>query len=155
MSIVAALAALSGSTLTYLFQRRTARDNERFSREQRLWQERVAAYSSFVAAATDFRRSQNDRWHLEREDPQSAPFIAAREESYRLRAQATAAACRVRLVCGDPEIGRHAQRALDIATDVHLGIDENDRATRGAAARQALDEFLTMASTHVNGPRRT
>ncbi|MEW1803471.1 hypothetical protein ACIGO7_26245 [Streptomyces virginiae] len=99
--LVAVFATLAGSTLTFVFQRHIARRAERFTRDQQLWHERIATYSAFAAAVTDFRRSQNDRWHLERADPNSPQFIGARDESYQRRADSTAALCRVRLLCGD------------------------------------------------------
>ncbi|OKI01921.1 hypothetical protein A6A06_12375 [Streptomyces sp. CB02923] len=149
-SLVAVFATLAGSTLTFVFQRHITRQTERFARSQQLWHERVAAYSAFAAALTDLRRSQNDRWHVEQDAPDSPGFISAREESYQRRADATAALCRVRLICADPDLSRSAQDALDAATTVHLAQDEQDRARRGEKARLALDEFLSTASSHVH-----
>ena len=78
-SIIASLAAILGvvlgSVLTYLFQARNARQAQESARDQRLWQERLTAYSEFAGVVTDFRRSENDRWHREQEDPQGAPFF--------------------------------------------------------------------------------
>ncbi|WKD31116.1 hypothetical protein [Streptomyces xanthophaeus] len=144
--LVAVFATLAGSTLTFVFQRHIARQAERFARDQRLWHERIGAYSAFAAALTDFRRSQNDRWHVERSDPDSARFISAREASYQRRADSTAALCRVHLVCGDPVLIRLAQEALDATTGIHGAQDEQDRAERGETARLALERFLSGAS---------
>jgi hypothetical protein len=134
-----------GRSTAPLPQRRAVR----FTQDQQLWQERTAAYSAFAAALTDFRRSQNDRWHLEQTDPRSSAFVLAREESYRLRATATAALCRVRLICGDPMLDELAQQAVDAATEIHLAGDEEDRGRRGQRARLALDQFLVNASAQV------
>jgi len=142
-------AALAGSTLTFIFQRHTARQAEQFAREHELRHERIAAYSAFAAALTDFRRSENDRWHLEQDAPGSPEFVLARDESYKLRASATAELCRVRLVCGSLDLSQLAQAALDDTTEVHLAWDEQDRASRGEKARLALERFLATASTHV------
>ncbi|MDA5279901.1 hypothetical protein [Streptomyces sp. Isolate_45] len=149
-SLIAVFATLAGSTLTFVFQRGMARQAERFTRNQQLWHERVAAYSAFAAALTDFRRSQNDRWHLEQADPNSPQFISAREASYQRRAEATAALCRVRLICGDSDLGQLAQEALDATTEIHVAHDEQDRAGRGEKARLGLDRFLSDASPHVH-----
>jgi hypothetical protein len=46
-SLIAVFAALAGSTLTFIFQRHTARHAEQFTREQELRHERIAAYSAF------------------------------------------------------------------------------------------------------------
>lgn len=149
-SLIAVFATLAGSTLTFLFQRHIARQTEQFTRNQQLWHERVAAYSAFAAALTDFRRSQNDRWHLEQADPSSSQFISAREESYQRRADVTAALCRVRLVSSDAHLDQLAQDALDATTEIHVAHDEQDRARRGEKARLALDRFLSDATPHVH-----
>ncbi|MFJ2769446.1 hypothetical protein [Streptomyces sp. NPDC087300] len=148
-SLVAVVGTLAGATLTFLFQRHLVRQSERFARGQQLWQEKAAAYTMLIASLTDFRRSQNDRWHLEQDDPDGVDVVRAREESYQRRADATAAVCRVRLVCGDAALGQVAQDALDAATDVHLAMSEQDRAERGRAARLALEGFLAMAASQI------
>ena len=152
-SIITGLAAIIGtvfgSVLTYVFQARSTRQAQQFARDQQFWQERLAACSAFAGVLTDFRRSQNDRWHREQEDPVGVPFISARDESYQLRAKATAAMCRVQLVGGDTELGQLAERALNITTEVHKAADEEDRETRGEKARLAVQDFLAGASSHV------
>ena len=135
-SIIASLAAITGvalgSVLTYLFQARNTRQIQEFARDQQFRQERLAAYSEFAGVVTDFRRSENDRWHREQEDPRGEPFISARDESYQLRAKATAAMCRVQLIGGDATLGQLAQNALDATTEIHEATDEEDRAARAA-----------------------
>ena len=56
------------------------------------------------------------------------PFITARDESYQLRAKATAAMCRVRLVGGDTALNQLAERALNATTEIHQAAGEEDRA---------------------------
>lgn len=58
-SLVAILGTLLGATTTYAFQIRTAKQARQSATEERLWQERLAAYSTFAGALTDFRKSQN------------------------------------------------------------------------------------------------
>ncbi|MFG2342199.1 hypothetical protein [Streptomyces yangpuensis] len=148
-SLVAVFAALAGSTLTFVFQRHIARQTERFTRDQQLRNERIGAYSAFAAALTDFRRSQNNRWHLERADPDGPQFVSARAESYQRRADSTAALCRVRLLCGDSVLAGLAQDALDATALIHGARDEQDRSARGEAARLALDRFVNSVSPHT------
>lgn len=152
-SIIASLAAIIGvalgSVLTYLFQARNARQVQEFARDQQFRQERLAAYSEFAGIVTDFRRSEYDRWHREQEDPQGAPFISARDESYQLRGKAIAAMCRVQLVGGDTTLSQLAERALNATAEIHTADDEDATATRGEKARLALQDFLMAASGHV------
>jgi hypothetical protein len=152
-SIIASSAAITGvalgSVLTYLFQVRNTRQIQLFARDQGVRQERLAAYSDFAGIITEFRRSENDRWHREREDPQGELFVTARDESYQLRAKATAAMCRVQLVGGDTTLNQLAERALNATTEIHQATDEEDRAGRGNKARLAVQDFLLAASSHV------
>jgi len=152
-SIIASLAAITGvvlgSVLTYLFQARNTRQVQLFTRDQQVRQERLAAYSEFAGIVTEFRRSENDRWHREQEDPQGQLFVTARDESYQLRAKATAAMCRVQLASGDTTLNQLAERALNATTEIHQATDEEDRARRGNKARLAVQDFLLAASSHV------
>jgi hypothetical protein len=125
-----------GSVLTYLFQARGTRQVQEFARDQQVRQEQLAVYSEFAGVVTDFRRSENDRWHREQEDPQGELFILARDESYQLRAKATAAMWRVQLVGGDAQLRELAERALNATTEIHYAADEEDRMAR--ARRPAL-----------------
>ena len=78
------------------------------------------------------------------------PFITARDESYQLRAKATAAMCRVRLVGGDTALNQLAERALNATTEIHQAAGEEDRAGRGNRARLAVQDFLLAASSDVH-----
>lgn len=112
-------------------------------------QERLAAYSEFAGIVTDLRRSENDRWHREHEDPQGELFISTRDESYQLRAKATTATYRVQLIGGDAALSQLAERSLDATTEVYKAADEADRAARGEEARLAVQHFLMAASRLV------
>jgi hypothetical protein len=148
-SLVAILGTLLGAAATYVFQLRTARQARQSAREERLWQERLAAYSTFAGALTDFRKSQNDRWHREQEDIQSAAYAAARDESYRQRANATAALFRLRLVTASQELDSLASLALKLTEGIHDATDAQDRIDRGRKARQALLKFSQAAAVDV------
>ncbi|TXK35129.1 hypothetical protein [Nonomuraea sp. C10] len=148
-SLVAIAGTLLGATATYVFQLRTARQARQSAREERLWQERLAAYSAFAGALTDFRKSQNDRWHREQEDPQSAAYLTARDDSYRQRANATAALFRLRLVTTNRELEELASLALRSTEEIHEAADEQDRTDRGRKARRALLDFTQAAAANV------
>ncbi|GGO79223.1 hypothetical protein [Nonomuraea cavernae] len=148
-SIIAVAGTLLGVTITYVFQTRAARQARQAAREERLWQERLAAYSAFAGALTDFRKSQNDRWHREQEDPQSQAFIAARDESYQKRADATSALFRLRLVAANGTLSELASAALKLTEEIALAADEPDRRDLGRKARRALLNFTEAAAAHV------
>lgn len=153
-SIIAVVGTLLGATATYVFQARAARQARQAAREERLWQERLSAYSAFASALTDFRKSQNDRWHREQEDPKSEAFITARDESYLKRSEATAALFRLRLVAAEGALDELASAALKLTEEVHLAADEPDRRDRGRKARRALLDFTQAAATQVQEVRK-
>lgn len=148
-SLIAILGTLLGATATYVFQMRTAKQARQSAREERLWQERLAAYSAFAGALTDFRKSQNDRWHRKQEDPKSSEYVAARDESYRQRAIATAALFRLRLVTPNQDLDELASLALRLTEEIHEATDEQDRTDRGRKARRALLNFAQAAAANV------
>ncbi|MEV0586766.1 hypothetical protein [Nonomuraea sp. NPDC050310] len=148
-SLVAILGTLLGAIATYVFQMRTAKQARQSAREERLWQERLTAYSTFAGALTDFRKSQNDRWHREREDSLSTAYASARDESYRQRANATAALFRLQLVTANQELDGLASLALRLTEEIHDATDEQDRTDRGQKARRALLDFAQAAAVDV------
>jgi hypothetical protein len=61
-SLIAVVGTLLGSLSTFLFQQRTAVRAEVAVREERLRQERLAAYSAFAAAVTELKRGVVAAW---------------------------------------------------------------------------------------------
>lgn len=80
-SVVAVGGTLLGAVLTHLFQRLTAARTERFSRSEALRQERTATYSSFAAAAEEYRHGQAGRWYRRERGRADGEFIEARDEA--------------------------------------------------------------------------
>jgi hypothetical protein len=146
--LFAVVGTLVGSVVTYLLQRRNAEHAERSAREQRLWQERLQAYSAFAEAAIEFRRSQYDRWHRHDEDPSSSAYVEARTESYRLKAVARQAMFRVKLLSGDVLIAQ-ADEIMKITEDLHHASDSRELTARGDQAQQIVDMFISAASAKV------
>lgn len=99
-SLIAVVGTLLGSLSTFLFQQRTAVRAEVSAREERLRQERLAAYSAFAAAVTELKRGVVAAW-LRRSDPGGHGVAPA--EADRLGAFAEAARFRLLLVSGRPE----------------------------------------------------
>src|SRR5689334_10935454 len=94
-SLVAVAGTLLGSTLTYVFQRRTAGRAEQFARGERLRQERLSAYSAFAEAVMDYRHEELTVWlrrHGELTHPLPESFQV---DQGRLRALAVQARYRV------------------------------------------------------------
>lgn len=135
-----------GSVITYRFQRRAAADAARTARDGWLLQQRTDAYADFSGVLMEFRAAQYDRWHRLQEDPEGEEYIAARDESHRLRAAANHAMFRVRLLAHDDRVAALAAEAVERAADIHKSPDEEALEARGKEARAALEAFVAQAA---------
>jgi hypothetical protein len=110
-AIVAVAGTLLGSALTYVFQRQAASRVlvHEFGRQLRA--DRLAAYSDFLTAMTEFRRAEIYLSRRESADPEGAATAAADADSWRLRATGLTSAGRVRLLAGDRDVVDAANRA--------------------------------------------
>jgi hypothetical protein len=149
-AVVAVAGTLLGSIATYVFQRSAAERQERAARAERHRAERLAVYTEFAAGATDLRRAAYDRWHRHQEEPEGKAFIAARDEYYRLYAEARNAQLKLRLLTGDRSLVQLAHDAVERATEIKDADTEPERAKRGERAKDALDAFVTAAAAQLH-----
>lgn len=148
-SLIAIAGTLLGAAATYVFQARAARQARLEARDERLWQEQLAAYSAFAGAITAYRASQSARWYRKREDPSGSAYISARDESLGERANAKAALFRLRLLNPDAELSRLASEALEVTTAIHRAADEAARAEQAERSQLALLAFVEAASGQI------
>jgi hypothetical protein len=97
-SMIAVLGTLGGATASFLFQKNISERNESSARDERLRQERLAAYSSFAAAVMDLRGIRYDSGYsrMTAEDDQF-DRSSIQAESTRLRSVAWTAFYRFKL----------------------------------------------------------
>jgi hypothetical protein len=100
-AIIAVARTLPGSSLTYLFQRRSSDRIEASRFHRQLRAERVDAYSAYATAVTEYARGQLDWYSRRAEDPESAATMAARVESYRPKGVTQIRLSRIRLLASD------------------------------------------------------
>ncbi|MFD0317293.1 hypothetical protein [Streptomyces flavalbus] len=148
-ALIAVLGTLLGVAVSHLFQQRSAAREQVFMAQQQLRGERMAVYSDFAGALTEFRRGQHDRWHRRDEDPDGDAHFEARVEAYRLRGVALHALFRVQLIASGPVVVDAAKNAYDMANVVHKAGDRGELSALGARAREALEEFVRVASGDV------
>jgi hypothetical protein len=148
-AIVAVAGTLLGSVATYLFQRNATDRQARVAREERHRTERVSAYVEFAAAATDLRRAAYDRWHRYQEEPAGNAFIVARDEYYRLYAEARNSQIKLKLLTGHQHLAELAYHAVEVATEIKDAASEPERVERGENAKMALDHFVEAASADL------
>ncbi|MFI0014036.1 hypothetical protein [Streptomyces griseus] len=145
-SVVAVVGTLLGAVVTYLFQRQTAARTERFSRSEALRQERTATYSSFAAAAEEYRHGQAGRWYRMRQSHTADAFIEARDEAHRLRTATRQVLYRVKLLTDDPEVVGAAEEAYRRTRDVSTAQDQAEHDALDAGAREAIEAFGVRAA---------
>ena len=148
-ALIAVIGTLLGVFATHWFQSRTTERTAVLARDEQLRQERIATYSAFAGALVDYRHSQNDRWYRAQESPGSEPAEEARYASYGRRRAASQALFRVQLVCDDPKTRQLAETAFDVTNCIHEATDQEERANRGAEAREAIALFIAAAAPGV------
>lgn len=148
-SLIAVVGTLTGSSLTYLFGRLTARRTERVARDERLRQDRIAAYAGFVGAMTELRQAVISLWFLKRDRPDAPEVWDAQREADKRGADAHHTRFSVQLLTDDAAL-------LELADSVFAPVD----ALVDAAGRdelRALEErseellaaFIRAAGPHV------
>lgn len=148
-TLIAVFGTLLGAVATHLFQRRADKGARVFAAEQQLRAERMAVYSDFAGAVTEFRRGQQDRWHRRNEDPNGAASFEARIEAHRLRGVALHALFRVQLIASSRQLTDVAERTYELTSDVHKAADRAELGALGAQARQELEHFVRLASSDL------
>ncbi|MGO4463322.1 hypothetical protein AB4039_39555 [Streptomyces sp. M-16] len=149
-SVVAVLGTLIGSWSTYAFQRRTAARAEAAARQERLRQERLAAFGAYAGAVPDLKRAVITLWFRRRNPPDGDTLLAAHLDSDRLGAAAESARFRLRLVADDP-----ALRPLMDAISARLGEINHAESRRAVIAmeaqfEEAVEAFLSAAALSLD-----
>ncbi|WP_344579868.1 hypothetical protein [Nonomuraea roseoviolacea] len=148
-SLIAIAGTLLGATATHIFQARAAKQTRLEARDERLWQEQLAAYSAFAGAITSYRARENAYWYAKRDNPNGSTHISARGEAFAERANAKAALFRLRLLNPDAELSRLASEALEVTTAIHRAPEEAARAEQAERSQLALLAFVEAASGQI------
>ncbi|MEU9122828.1 hypothetical protein AB0C96_23690 [Streptomyces sp. NPDC048506] len=151
-SVVAVVGTLTGSWVTYSFQRRSAERAERVRGQELLRQERIAACSAFIGILMEYRKNLYFRWRLKDEAAPEEQRMRERDETYRLRAEAEHVLARVRLVTDDAALMRLASEALRVPSSLRHAVDRADLVGRRDEVERVHDEFVEAVALFV---RRT
>ncbi|MFJ8966455.1 hypothetical protein ACIRG5_44385 [Lentzea sp. NPDC102401] len=143
------IGTLAGSGLTYLFGRLTARRAERVARHERLRQERINAYVTFVGALTDLRQALISLWFLERDEPDAADARAARTEADKRGAAAHHARFSVQLLTEDAELLRLADVVFGPVDDLVNAKDRSELKALEEKSEEMLAAFIKVAGRQV------
>jgi galactokinase len=161
-SAIAVLGTLLGSSLTFFFQRLTLKRTVAENRSEKRREEFAAAVAAFASVATDLRRAEFDRAKKRLERIDGPDREEARQETYRLRAEAQSAYYLIRLLSNpdtDADLVREAEdvikRSRRITSEPH-SLEETRR--RSDEALDALGKVIDRANqrlrdaTGIDGP---
>jgi hypothetical protein len=148
-SIIAVFGTLGGVTASHVVQGKIGERNESIARDERLRQERLAAYNSFAGAVMDLRRAQYDRWHRRRSEEYQRDPEGVRAKSSRLRSTAWSAFYRFKLTSNDEELTSLAKQAVEAAAHVYDARNSADLQKRSERARACIDDFITSAACYL------
>lgn len=151
VSLIAVAGTLLGSTTTYLFQRLSAGRTERFARDERLRQERMATYSAFAGALTAHRRAVVNLWFCRHDDPASSKYRTAQAECDQLGADLDHARFRVQLIVGDPGLMALASAAHKPVNEIHRAADKAELMICENRSRAAVGTFVAAAADQILG----
>ncbi|MFI6943061.1 hypothetical protein ACIBI4_27670 [Streptomyces sp. NPDC050418] len=152
-SLIAVLGTLLGSTLTYVFQRRTSLRAEQFTRVERLRQERIDAYSAYAGALTEYRRGQMDRWFARNDGRavEAETLHEMRREAQRLRTAAMEAMFRAELLTHSTDLhglGRQALKEIDRIPDAR---SRDELEPIRDTSRASIYDFVAASRQHIPG----
>jgi hypothetical protein len=150
-SMIAVAGTLLGSTIAYVFQRSNTARAESFARDERLRQERIAAYSAYAGAITELRRGVITLWFIRHRhgDSSNADVRDARIESDRLGASAAHARFRVQLLAGDADLVALADAAAAPVNAIAAAADRPELVEREDRSDEALRAFITAAGIQI------
>jgi hypothetical protein len=149
-SAIAVLGTLLGSGLTHSFQRRTTESTHRFTRDERLRQERLDAYCSYAGVLVDYRRSLVHLWFCRHEVPPPEDESQVRIRSYDLRARAQEALFRVQMLTDDAALSRTAADTLAEVTALGKTQSRDELYERRRQTKDAIDALVSRAKDHIS-----
>ncbi|MEU5594404.1 hypothetical protein [Streptomyces sp. NPDC020298] len=169
-SVVAVLGTLLGAGITHRFQQRGAERTERFTREERLRQERMDAYCAFAGALLNYRRTVVHRWYCEHEGRGEDEIRETRlracvtsparrrapgrggdtgPQGYDLRSEAQEALFRVQMLTSDEALVERAWPALWRIDEVHRAPDRGELDARRDVTRALVNQFVGAAKERL------
>lgn len=149
-SLIAVAGTLLGASLTYLFQSRTNMRAQRFSRDERLRQERLGVYSAYAGAVLDLRRKVSDKWQIcveVKADP-----VACRDADAAAITSSVVvyeALAKVMLVTDDVRVTELARAAMESIAVLSEAESAEELEHRRTETRDAVERFIEAAATHV------
>ncbi|MFD7712573.1 hypothetical protein ACFV6E_13655 [Streptomyces sp. NPDC059785] len=148
-SVIAVLGTLLGSTVTHVFQQRSARRLERNARDERLRQERLEVFGTYAGLLVDFRQAMLHHWFCVHEGRDAEDEVVLRGRSFELRSSTQHALFQLQLITDEPELIAVAVDAFTTVGTIDRAEDRADVVIRRDATRALIDAFVGTARRHV------
>jgi hypothetical protein len=152
-SAIAVLGTLLGGIVTYVLQRMTLERSLAETRREKRRQEFADALAAYASACTSLRRAEFNRARMRLESPDNPKREEARQETYRLRAEARSAYYLVRLLAdpdSDGDLIHDARDVIELARLITAGpttLEEVHKRSEDATA--ALDKVIDRANRRL------
>ncbi|MGW1055920.1 hypothetical protein ACWDBD_42140 [Streptomyces sp. NPDC001118] len=144
-SVIAVLGTLLGSTVTHVFQQRSARRTERNARKERLRQERLEVFGTYAGLLVDFRQAMLHHWFCVHEGRDADDEVALRKRSFELRSSTQHALFQLQLITDEPGLIAVAVDAFTAVGKVDRAEDRADVIVRRDGTRALIDAFVDTA----------
>ncbi|MBO0916858.1 hypothetical protein [Streptomyces laculatispora] len=148
-SVIAVLGTLLGSTVTHVFQQRSARRTEANAHRERLRQGRLDVYGTYAGLLVDFRQAMLHHWFCVHEGRDPDDEVSLRNRSFELRSKTQHALFQLQLITAEPPLIAAAVEVFSAVGRINRAEDLDDVAARRAATRNLIDAFVGTARRHV------
>ncbi|MFD7206280.1 hypothetical protein [Streptomyces sp. NPDC059893] len=148
-SAVAVLGTLLGSGITLIVQQRTTERGHRFTRDERLRQERLDAYSAYAGALVNYRRCLVHLWFCLHEQPPPEDAEEVRIRGYDLRSSAQEALFRAQMLTDDATLSHAAAEVLARVTVLYKTDTRAELDARRTDTRDAIQQLVMTAKRHL------
>lgn len=146
---IAVLGTLLGSGITLAFQQRTADRSHEFTRQEKLRQERLDAYSAYAGALVNYRRCLVHLWFCEHEQPPPEDPDTVRIRAYDLRSNAQEALFRVQMLTEDEPLSQAAEEVLTNVTALSKIDSRTELDDARARTRDDIGRLVRAAKQHL------
>ncbi|KJK38943.1 hypothetical protein UK15_13415 [Streptomyces variegatus] len=146
---IAVLGTLLGSGITLAFQLRTADRSHEFTRQEKLRQERLDAYSAYAGTLVNYRRCLVHLYFCEHEQPPPEDPDTVRIRAYDLRSNAQEALFRVQMLTEDEPLSQAAEDVLTNVTALSKTDSRTELDDARARTRDDIGRLVRAAKQHL------
>ncbi|MCI3243158.1 hypothetical protein [Streptomyces spinosisporus] len=148
-SVLAVLGTLLGAGLTLAFQQRATDRSHQFTRDEKVRQERLDAYSAYGGVLINYRRCLIHLWFCEHEQPPLEDPETVRIRAYSLRTSAQEALFKVQILTDDETLSQAADSLLDDVNALAMAESRNELEDLRERTRITIRRLIRSARQHL------